>query len=311
MRVLITGSAGMLGSALYPAFVRAGHRTVATDLAPMAVGDLPMDRLDVRDHDAVRKVIDAAEPELVVHLAAETDLETCEGDPDHAFRTNTAGTHNVALACAANDIPLVYVSTAGVFDGTKTEGPYDEFDTPRPINMYGLSKYQGERLVERFVPRAWIVRAGWMVGGGQRDHKFVARILGQLAAGAQTIHAVTDKLGTPTYTQDFSANLLALIDSPYYGLYHMACRGGGSRFDVARAILDHLGLDDVDLEPVTSDFFAETFPAPRPHSELMRNRMLEIHDLDRMRPWQEALADYLDQFEVRPAARKSRAVTSS
>lgn len=304
MRVLITGSAGMLGAALYPAFVRAGHETVATDLTPRSVGELSMGVLDVRDHDAVRKAVDAAEPQLVVHLAAETDLETCETDPDHALRTNTAGTHNVALACAAYGIPLVYVSTAGVFDGTKTEAPYDEFDTPRPINVYGLSKYQGERLVERLVPRAWIVRAGWMVGGGARDHKFVARILAQVAAGAKTVHAVTDKLGTPTYTEDFAANLLKLVDSPFYGLYHMVCRGGGSRFDVARAILDHLRLTEVELRPVTSEFFAETFPAPRPRSEMMRNRMLELHDLDLMRPWQEALADYLDQFDATPAARQ-------
>lgn len=305
MKVLITGSAGMLGSALYPAFVRAGHRTIATDLEPRSVDNLPMDRLDVRDFQAVRQAVDAAKPQLVIHLAAETDLETCELDPDAAFRTNTAGTHNVALTCAAKDIALVYVSTAGVFDGTKADVPYDEFDEPRPINVYGMSKYQGERLVERLVPRAWTVRAGWMVGGGKRDHKFVAKILAQVAAGARTVYAVTDKLGTPTYTEDFSANLLRLVDSPFYGLYHMVCRGGGSRFDVARAILDHLRFTDVELQPVTSEFFAESFPAPRPRSEMMRNRMLELHDLDLMRPWQEALAEYLDQLEAAPARRQT------
>ena len=133
-----------------------------------------------------------------------------------------------------------------------------------------------------------------MIGGGDRDHKFVGRILDQIRAGARVLHAVTDKLGTPTYTEDFAENLIALIESQRYGLFHMACRGEGSRFDVARAIVDHLGLVDIEVRPVGSDYFATSFPAPRPHSEMMRNRMLELHSLDRMRHWQVALGDYLE-----------------
>jgi dTDP-4-dehydrorhamnose reductase len=293
MRILITGSAGMLGSAVYPALVRAGHDTTATDLAPRDVGGLPMSMLDVRDHVAVASSIERVQAELIVHLAAETDLETCEADPFHAVRTNAGGTHNVALVAADRDIPLVYVSTAGVFDGTKTDGPYTELDPPRPINVYGRTKLEGELIVERLVRRHFIVRAGWMIGGGDRDHKFVAKILRQIDDGARVLHAVTDKLGTPTYTEDFASNLMELIASPYYGRYHMACQGEGSRFDVARALLDHLGID-IELEPVTSEYFAVDYPAPRPRSEAMRNLMLEVHDLDRMRHWREALGSYLD-----------------
>jgi dTDP-4-dehydrorhamnose reductase len=299
MRVLITGSAGMLGSAVYPAFVRAGHQTTATDLTPRPVGELPMDALDVRDFQAVGRTMDRVGPELVLHLAAETDLEICQSDPDHAYRTNTVGTQNVAVACQQRGLPLVYVSTAGVFDGEKGEEPYTEFDAPRPINVYGDSKYQGERLVQSLVPRHYVIRAGWMIGGADRDHKFVAKVADQLKNGAKTIYAVTDKLGTPTYTEDFARNLLALLQAPYYGLYHMACGGRGSRWDVARELLDYYGRDDVRVEPVNSDFFAETYPAPRPHSEMMRNYMLELHGLNQMRPWQEALRDYLDHAGFR------------
>jgi dTDP-4-dehydrorhamnose reductase len=293
MRILITGSAGMLGSAVYPAFVRAGHQTTATDLVPREVEGLPMSVLDVRDHAAVGRSVERVEPDLIVHLAAETDLETCEADPLHATRTNAGGTQNVALIAADRDIPLVYVSTAGVFDGSKTDGPYTELDPARPINIYGSTKLEGERIVERHVRRHFIVRAGWMIGGGDRDHKFVAKILRQIDDGARVLHAVTDKLGTPTYTEDFAANLMELIASPHYGRYHMACRGEGSRYDVARALLDHLGVD-IELVPVTSEFFAVEYPAPRPRSEAMRNLMLEVHGMDRMRHWRDALGSYLD-----------------
>jgi len=294
MRVLITGAAGMLGSAVIPAFAAAGHDVTATDLEPRDVAGLPMGRLDVRDYTEVDEVIERSRPDLVLHLAAETDLETCESDPDHAYRTNTVGTHNAAVACAGRDLPLVYISTAGVFDGEKQDGPYDEFDLPRPINVYGRSKYEGELLVLRLVPRHFVIRAGWMVGGIGRDHKFVAKIVEQLRAGATTIRAVTDKLGTPTYTEDFARNMLELIATPFYGRYHMACLGEGSRYDVALEIVQFYGRDDVRVVPVTSEAFANEYPAPRPRSEMMRNYMLELRGMNRMRPWREALRDYLE-----------------
>src|SRR5699024_2284943 len=111
---------------------------------------------------------------------------------------------------------------------------------------------EGERLVMRLVTRHFVIRAGWMVGGVDRDHKFVAKVIDQLRGGATTIRAVTDKLGTPTYTQDFAANMLELIDTPFYGRYHMACLGEGSRYDVAHEIVAFYVLRDVSVIPVTS-----------------------------------------------------------
>jgi dTDP-4-dehydrorhamnose reductase len=257
-----------------------------------------MSTLDVRDLAAVRREIEAFGPDLVAHLAAETDLEKCELDPDHGYRTNTLGTQHVAAVTEQRKATLVYISTAGVFDGEKTSGPYTEFDEPRPINVYGASKYQGERVTASLSSRFFIVRAGWMVGGGPRDHKFVAKVLEQLAAGAAVIHAVDDKLGTPTYTEDFAANLLRLIEEPRYGLYHMTCRGHGSRYDVAREIVAWSGRDTA-VVPVDSSHFAETYFAPRPRSEMMRNYMLELAGLDLMRAWPEALRAYLDRTSSR------------
>ncbi|WP_089155518.1 SDR family oxidoreductase [Micromonospora sp. NBS 11-29] len=300
MKILATGTAGMLGSALVPALVRAGHDVVATDIDLSDTHPWPgvgprLRWLDVRDRSAVRNAVRQCEPDLVLHLAAETSLEDSDADPDHAYLTNTIATKYVALEARRAGVPMTYVSTAGVFDGTKTT-PYTEFDTPNPLNTYGASKYEGELMVRQFVDEHYIVRAGWMVGGGRRkDHKFVSRIVNQLRDGATTIHAVTDKLGTPTYAPDFARCLLHLVESNVFGLYHMVCGGEGSRYDVAAWVLEVLGRTDVDLVAVDSDHFAAEFPSVRPRSEIMRNQALDLQDMNTMRPWREALREYLIQ----------------
>lgn len=300
MRILVTGAAGMLGSALVPALVKAGHVVTPTDIdlrEPMpwrqlGAAQAPIGKLDVRSRDDIAAWFERALPEFVVHLAAETDVDVCERDADHAYLTNAIGTKHVAIACRAANLPLAYVSTAGVFDGAKDE-PYIEYDAAYPINNYGRSKLEGERYTQTFLDRFYVVRAGWMVGGGPKDHKFVAKILQQLAGGAKTIYAVGDKLGTPTYAPDFAACFAALITTESFGLYHMACRGRGTRYDVARKILTVLGRDDVKLEEVGSDFFKDEYPAPRPRSEMMRNLMLDLQGLNTMRDWEIALEEYL------------------
>lgn len=285
MKVLITGSAGMLGSAMLPAFRGAGHIVVPTDLRHRDGIWL----LDVREQAQVDSWIDST-IDLVLHLAAETSLEVCEHDPEHAIVTNMIGTANVTRATIELGIPIVYIGTAGIFNGEK-DGPYTETDQPAPINVYGMSKWLGEKVAAQN-PRSFIVRAGWMIGGKHLDHKFVAKIKAQLDAGVETVYAVTDKVGTPTYTKDFAANLLTLIDSGLYGTYHMVCGGSGSRYDVAKEICRILA-SDVEVVPVDSSYFADEFFAPRPRSEAMVNQALDRVGLNRMRPWQEALEDYL------------------
>src|SRR5207245_8899655 len=136
----------------------------------------------------------------------------------------------------------------------KTEA-YTEEDPAIPINAYGATKLDGERFVQEMLDRSYVVRAGWMVGGGDRDHKFVAKILHQIEDGATTLYAVNDKWGTPTYAPDFSRCFARVIATDEYGLYHMACRGSGTRYDVAKKMLEVLGRDDVDLLPVGSEYF--------------------------------------------------------
>ncbi len=298
MKILTTGAAGMLGTSLVPTFVAAGHDVVATDIdltnpRPWGAGHPPVDWLDVRDRASVQAAFADVQPDLLLHLAAETSLEVSDADPDHAFLTNTVATKYLALECRRLDIPMVFISTAGIFDGTK-EGPYTEFDQPNPLNTYGATKFEAEKLVTSLLDRWYIIRAGWMVGGGDgKDHKFVARILDQVREGRTTIHAVGDKFGTPTYTYDFGRCLLDLLDSDLYGLYHMVCGGEGNRYDIAAYILELLGRDDIDLVEVGSEFFAEEFPSVRPRSEIMRNMALDLQGMNSMRPWPVALEEYL------------------
>jgi dTDP-4-dehydrorhamnose reductase len=288
----------MLGSGLVPELTKAGHEVVATDIRVDAASphgpDGPALRyLDVRDRAQILDAMDGIRPDLFVHLAAETSLEVCDENPEHAWATNTIATKHAALAARDAHVPLVYISTAGVFDGAKA-GAYDEFDPPNPLNLYGRSKFEGERLVQNFCDRYFIIRAGWMVGGGAKDHKFVAKILNQIRSGSRQLHAVGDKLGTPTYVPDFARCFHGLLDSRSYGLYHMACEGEGSRYDVAKEILRILGLDDqIELLEVTSDFFADDYPSVRPRSEIMRNLALELQGMNIMRPWRVALEEYL------------------
>jgi dTDP-4-dehydrorhamnose reductase len=291
MRLLITGAAGMLGSALCPTLEAEGHEVRATDIRLLGPG---MDRLDVRDGAAVAACCRDFEPDAIMHLAAETSLEVCEGDVAHAFLTNTMGTRNVAWVCRDRDIPLVYISSVGVFDGTKVE-PYDENDVPNPINVYGRTKWAGEVVAESVLSKHFVVRAGWMIGGAEREKKFVALIIEQLRQGANEIFAVTDKLGTPTYSVDFSRGLAQLIRSTHYGTYHLSSGGNISRFDVARKILDVLGRSDVKLTEITSDseFIRSRFPTARPHSEAMRSVKAAELGIDCMRPWDVALSEYL------------------
>jgi dTDP-4-dehydrorhamnose reductase len=284
-RILVTGATGVVGG--YVSEVFSDHDLVLTDLA----GDV--DRLDVADAPAVRKLVLDTKPDVVIHLAAVTDVDLCEKEPDLAYRTNAIGTQNVALASQAAGAVLVYTSTAGVFSGDKLD-PYHEFDVPAPANVYGHSKLGGERIVQTLLNRFYIVRAGWMVGGGAKDRKFVGKILEFIDRGDTRLQGVDDKLGSPTYARDLVRGIRALLETEYFGLYHLVNSGGNcSRYDVAVELCQILGRDDIEVEPVSSAHFP--LPAPRARSEAMVNLKLQLLGIDSMPHWREALKSYVTE----------------
>lgn len=285
MRTLITGANGMLGTALCKELKKNKSKIYATDIN--CDGDIK--HLDIGDIGELLKAIKSFKPDIVFHLAAETDVDKCEIEPEHAYRTNTMGTENVALACQRTDTAMVYISTAGVFDGNKIE-PYDEFDTPNPINIYGKSKWEGEKIVSNLLRRYFIFRAGWMIGGGKKDKKFVGKIV-NLLKDKNELSVVNDKIGTPTFVDDMAKCMISMIKTDRYGLFHMTNKGICSRYDIACEIVKILGRKGVKINQIKSAAFP--LPAPRGRSEAMVNLKLNLLGLNTMRAWQEALRQYL------------------
>jgi dTDP-4-dehydrorhamnose reductase len=191
---------------------------------------------------------------------------------------------------------MVYVSTAGVFDGRKPD-PYTEFDAPHPVNVYAASKWEGEKFVQAFVPQHFIVRAGWMFGGRGKDKKFVAKIASLCLDGVE-IKAVDDKFGCPTYAVDLLGAIKVIMRSGLYGVYHIVNSGSCSRYEVAVEISRLLGRRST-VVPVSSAHFP--LSAPRPRSEASRAYKFELLGLGRMRTWREALADYLTTWAATAA----------
>lgn len=294
MKIVVTGAAGMLAAEVVPAFLQEQHEVIQTDIN---LRHSQIQILDVRGLDGVFRKIGNTRPDYVFHLAAETNVDLCEKDPDHAFEVNAIGTKNIVLACKEFNAGLLYISSGMVFDGRKPT-PYTEFDTPSPINVYGKSKYEGELIVGSLLSQYFIIRAGWMVGGWELDKKFVYKIVQQLKQGKKKLIVVNDKFGSPTFTKDFTANLKNVIKTGKYGLYHMANKGTCSRYDIAIKIVEFMGLKGkVKINPVSSAQFP--LPAPRPYSEMIDNYKLDSLGINNMPHWEDSLREYIRISENR------------
>ncbi len=293
-KILMTGAGGMLGEAFYKHFKK-NYVVEATDVD---VNESWLSPLDVRNFKEFHHKVRTFHPHYIFHLAALTNLEECEKFPANAYSTNALSTKHAAQLASHYGIKLIYISSAGVFDG-QSDYYSDDVD-PNPVNVYGLTKQMGAFMVEYYAPPDHlIIRPGWMIGGGpKKDKKFVGHILGQIMTGQKEIFAVNDKFGTPSYTHDLAKNLDLLIKKDASGLYNMVCNGDpASRYDIAKEIISILGYEKtIKLTSVSSSHFEKTFFAIRPRYENLRNRRLTLEGNNIMRPWQEALKDYLESY---------------
>lgn len=286
----MAGSGGMLGEAFHLQF-KADYELKCTDI------DVNTDWLsycDFRDLEAYKKDVIDFKPDYLFHLGAFTDLEYCEKNVNDTYMTNTIAVENAVYIANKLNIPILYISTAGIFGGEKDL--YDDWDKPDPRCHYARSKYAGELYVQQNARRHVICRAGWMMGGGpNKDKKFVQKIMKQIKGGASELNIVTDKLGTPTYTIDFAANTKQIVEAELWGLYNLVCQGATSRLEVAHELLAILGLSDkIHINEVTSEFFAAEYFAERPECERLENKKLELRGLNTMRDWRIALKEYID-----------------
>ena len=288
-RIYMAGCGGMLGEAFHDV-LDGRHALRCTDKDANA-GWLSF--LDFRDMDSYRRDVLDFGPDYLFHLGAYTDLEYCEDHPEDTYATNTLAVENAVHIANELDIPLLYISTAGIFDGLKET--YDDWDQPNPLGHYARSKYMGERFVAENCSRYLICRAGWMMGGGPaKDKKFIQKLMAQLKAGATELFVVDDKLGTPTYTLDFARNSELVLSKELWGVYNMVCSGVTSRLEVARYLIQALGLENrVKITEVSSEHFAAEYFAVRPASERLLSAKLDLRGLNVMRDWRTCLDEYL------------------
>lgn len=291
-KIYISGCSGMLGEGFYKQF-NAEYELKCTDID---VNDNWLSYLDARDFDAYKEDVCSFDPDYLFHLGAYTDLEYCELHQDETYVTNTLSVENAVYIANQLNIPLLYISTAGIFNGDKDV--YDDWDIPSPLGCYARSKYAGELFVKENVRRHLICRAGWMMGSGpKKDKKFIQKIMKQIKEGKKELYIVNDKFGTPTYTHDFAKNVKLLIEKEYWGLYNMVCDGETSRFEVAKELLSILNLDKkIKINEVSSDYFKKEYFAERPPSERLLNRKLNLRGLNIMRDWKIALREYIDDY---------------
>lgn len=276
-RILITGGSGMVGS--YVNSVFSDSDCILTDV----------DSLDIRDHSEVMNSVKKIKPDIILHLAAATDVDKCELDSDWAIKINVTGTGNIVSACKKYGIALVFLSSGAVFDGLKLQ-PYVENDLTNPLNVYGKTKLSGEGIIKSGLENYLIIRAGWMIGGGKKDVKFVGKIVEKMFK-SDSINVVNDKFGSLTYAKNLLFSIKNLLNGNKTGIYHMVNQGMVSRYDIALEIKNILSLKRVNINPVSSGSFP--LPAPRGRSEALDNLRLRQLKLDYMCGWKEALRDYL------------------
>lgn len=291
-KIYIAGCGGMLGEAFYTQF-KNDYQLKCTD---KDVNEEWLSFLDFRDFDAYKKEVFDFKPDYLFHLGAYTDLEFCENNADDTYLTNTLAVENAVYIANTLNIPLLYISTAGIFDGK--QDLYDDWDMPNPLGVYARSKYMGERYVCENANRFVICRAGWMMGAGpNKDKKFIQKLMKQLKEGKKELFIVNDKDGTPTYTHDFAKTVKGLIEKEYWGLYNCVCGGQTSRLEVATALIDILGLSkEIKITSVDSDYFKDIYYAERPASERLVTKKLQLRQANKMRDWKISLEEYIADY---------------
>jgi dTDP-4-dehydrorhamnose reductase len=287
LRVALTGASGMLGTEVRRAAAARGVDLVAWDRSSF----------DVTAEDAVRRNVVAARPDLVIHAAAWTDVDGCEGDPARAMRENGEGAANVAEACAESGARMILVSTDYVFPGDRPE-PWREADAPAPLSAYGRSKLAGERAVAKILGgRGAIARTAWVYA----DHgkNFLLTMI-RLGRERDEVRVVDDQRGSPTFAADLANALLDLAAREVGGVYHVTNSGSVTWCGFARAIFERAGLP-VKVTPVTTAEFPR--PAPRPANSVLAETRFAGEGIPAMAPWDDALQRCLSRLPSGPGAR--------
>jgi dTDP-4-dehydrorhamnose reductase len=284
-RILVIGAKGMLGRDLVEV-LRTSSRN--DEIVAWDLGDL-----DIREEQSTIAKIESIYPEIVINVAAFTNVDECESNEEKIFAINAEGMRHVALGALRCHAKVVYLSTDYVFDGSKKE-PYLESDPPNPLNVYGRSKWKGEQYVQELVENSLIIRTQWLYG--RYGNNFVTSILRQVRE-KRVLSIVNDQIGSPTYTKDLSKAISVLIQRDVKGIFHVANSDLCTWYTFGQAILKLTGIVGVKIIPISSKELGR--PAPRPSYSALSTQKLKRETGMMLRPWSEALKDYL-QSKDRP-----------
>lgn len=302
MTVLVTGVAGQLGHDVMNELALRGIAGIGSDIAPIysgaadgtAVMEMPYVPMDITDAEAVERVLNAAQPDVVVHCAAWTAVDAAE-DEANAQRVraiNAYGTENIAKVCKALDCKMVYISTDYVFDGQGKEPWQADCRSYKPLNVYGETKLAGELAVSRLLSKYFIVRIAWVFGLNGKN--FIRTML-NLGNTHGTIRVVDDQIGTPTYTFDLARLLVDMLLTEKYGYYHATNEGGYiSWYDFACEIFRQAGMN-VTVLPVTTAEYGVS-KAARPFNSRLDKRKLTENGFTPLPDWRDALQRYLKAY---------------
>jgi dTDP-4-dehydrorhamnose reductase len=283
-RILVIGAKGMLGKDLFKVLYSTFHTNKRSN---WEVLEWDVDEIDIREEKRTVAKIESFRPEIVINVAAYTDVDGCELNEEKAFAVNAEGMKHVALGALQCRAKVVYLSTDYVFDGKKRE-PYLESDPPNPLNVYGRSKWKGEQYVQGLVKDALIVRTEWLYG--RYGNNFVTSILRQ-AREKKVLTIVNDQFGSPTYTVDLSEAICVLLQCDARGVFHVANSDLCTWYTFGQAILKLSGMERVKVIPISSKELGR--PAIRPAYSVFNCQKLKQVTGMNLRPWSEALRDFL------------------
>lgn len=276
MRIVVTGSKGMLGYDLVQRLKR-NHDVIGIDI----------DDIDIVQRDVIDYLL-KVKPNFIYHLAAYTDVDKAETEREKAYDVNVNGIRNIVTVSKELDVPLAFISTDYVFDGSK-KTPYTEYDTPNPINYYGETKRDAEEIVTKTLNKFFITRTSWLFGKNGKN--FVKTII-SLAQKKKVIEVVDDQFSSPTYTFDLSVSLEMFLQSEQFGVYHITNSGVCSWFDFAEKIIAISG-NKTSIVPIKTDDLKR--PARRPRNSILDNILFEKRFNYRMPNWENALRRYLSE----------------
>jgi dTDP-4-dehydrorhamnose reductase len=277
MKVLITGSHGMLGTDLIKT-MKPGNDILGIDLA----------EVDITRLEQCLAVAEEYRPDVIVNAAAFTRVDDCEMNPDLAFQVNGSGAGNLARSAAASGSLLVHFSTDYVFDGLK-KGAYLEEDVPNPQSIYGKSKLAGEAQIRRHCPNHLIIRTSWLFG--HNGANFIRTVVNAALQG-KPLRVVNDQEGSPTYARDLAGYTRILIEASCRGIYHITNSGSCTWFELAVRAVEWAGISGISVRPVSTSEFPR--PASRPANSVLANSRLQREGFPSMRSWQEAAREYVE-----------------